>query len=56
MERWIDALYNCVEDDMGRHPKIMPARTIGFFELWDRYCKDPKSVPVFAAWINKVLF
>lgn len=56
MLKWIDSLYDAVENDMGRHPKRMPATTVGFYRLWDMYCEDPKSVPVFAAWINKVLY
>lgn len=54
MLKWIESQYN--EVDKIAEPKRMPAGEIGFYRLWDMYCEDKTQVPVFAAWINKVLY
>lgn len=54
MLKWIEAQYD--EVDKIPEPKRMPAGELGFYRLWDLYCEDKSKVPVFAVWINKVLY
>ena len=54
MLKWIESQYNAV--DKIDEPKRMPAGEMGFYRLWDMYIEDKQQVPVFAAWINKILY
>lgn len=46
--KWIRSLVDGSESVMCFRPELP-----SFYELWDKMCQDPNSVPVFRDWLTK---